>query len=84
MGGAGSQNAAVPGTTIRGIVVLRIATGITPTTGTTISVFGLSASCRALFCTRAGGWEFTWRVEEESRPVPVMLFLWHPKIKRVK
>ncbi|WP_171974860.1 hypothetical protein [Leptolyngbya sp. 'hensonii'] len=43
--------------------------------------FRVCCSVSALFCTRAGGWEFTGRVEEEPRPVPVMHQ--HPKIKRV-
>ncbi len=65
--------AVVPGTTILKTVVLRIATTTTtrPTT-TTILVFGLCALRRALFCTRAGEWEFVGSVEEESMLVPVM------------
>ncbi|MFB2934947.1 hypothetical protein ACE1B6_06680 [Aerosakkonemataceae cyanobacterium BLCC-F154] len=39
---------------------------------TTILVFVLYVVRSALLCTRTGGWEFVGRVEQESRPVPVM------------
>ncbi len=64
--------AVVPGTTILKIVVLRIAIGTPPITTTTTTVFRWCALRRALFCTRAGGWEFVGSVEEESMLVPVM------------
>ncbi len=74
--GAGNSDccAVVRGTTTLKTVVLPIATGIPPTTVTTMWVFGWCAVVlAALSCTRTGGWEFVGRVKGESRPVPVML-----------
>ncbi len=52
--------------------VRRFAATILRAAGATLSVFVLYVPQRALFCARTGGWEFTGRAEEESRPVPVM------------
>jgi hypothetical protein len=73
--GAGTSGccAVVPGTTIRGIAVLRVVTTTSRTIGTTTTGFGLSFPPRELFCARVGVWECVERAEEESRPVPVML-----------
>jgi len=74
--GAGKPDcAAVPGTTILTIAVRRTATTTSgsATTSTTISAFGWFVALAVLFSTRAGGWEFTGSVLEESRPVPAML-----------
>ncbi len=68
----GDTRRVVLGTTILKTAVRRIATTTMRATGTTTTVFVLCVLLRALFCTRTGGWEFVGRVEEESRPVPVM------------
>ncbi len=63
---------AVLGTTILTTAAQRTATTTSgsATTSTTISAFGWFVVLAALFSTRAGGWEFTGSVLEESRPVP--------------
>jgi hypothetical protein len=73
--GAGKPDCgAVSGTTILTTAAQRTATTTSgsATTSTTMSVFGWCVLLAVLFYTRAGGWEFTGSVLEESRPVPAI------------
>lgn len=72
--------AAAPGTTIRGIAVLRTATGTIRVIVTTIWVFGWRVRLQHSSVSEPVGWNLS-GVCEESRSVPVMRQ--HPKSNRV-